>query len=279
MEWTVAFDSGCDLRNIEASDNIHWGIAPLKIMVGDGSISDDGNTSLEQLQQALDGTKKKTGSACPSVEDWKILMEKGDAVIAITISGEVSGSYQSALIAKDMVLENRPDKKIFVLNTLSGSGSMSFLVRNAVRLIEDGNDFDTVCHQLQTDAKKTKTFFMIQNVDNLVTNGRINHIVGRAIKTLKLCMLATVSEKGSLEVVAKTRNFQNSMDACIEELSKKGYECKKFIISHCLNPKGAEEFKNKLLKKFPSADVEIMRTSLLCGYYVEKGGVIASVEA
>ena len=279
MEWTVAFDSGANLRNIDTPNNIHFGIAPLKIVIGDNSVSDDGGTSLEEMQIILDGEKKKTGSACPSVEDWRVLMEKGDAVIAITISKEVSGSFQSALIAKDMILESHPDKKIFVLNSMSGSGSMSFLVRKAVKLIKEGKDFKEVCCELETASKRSKTFFMIQNVDNLITNGRINPIVGRAIKTLKLCLLATVSEKGDLEVVSKIRNFEKAMDGCIDELAKRGYECKKFIISHCLNPKGAEEFKNKLLKKYPDAEIEVMETGLLCGYYVEKGGIIASVEA
>ena len=278
MNWTIAVDSGCDLRNLENSDNINYKIAPLKITIGDKSVEDDNSISLEALQDMLDNEKSKTGTACPSVEDWRLCMEEGDNIIAITISGEVSGSYQSAVIAKDMILEDEPHKNIFVLNTLSGSGSMTFLARRAAELIHEGKSFDEICTELSERAKKTKPFFMIQNVDNLITNGRLNHIVGKAIKTLKLALVATVSEKGDLEVISKARNFKHAMDRCLDECLKRGYEGKKVIISHCLNLEGAKEFKRRLLEKYPLANVEIMRTSLLCGYYVEKGGIIASFE-
>ncbi len=279
MEWTIAYDSGADLRDMKSSNGISFKIAPLKIIVGEKTISDDGSTSLNQMQSMLDSGEKKTGTACPSIEDWRLLMEKGDAVIAITISGEVSGSFQSALIARDMVLENEPERKIFVLDSRCGSGGMGFLIERAARLIESGMGFEDICRELSLAAKKSKTFFMIQNVDNLITNGRINPIVGRAIKTLRLCLLAAVSKKGDLEVIGKSRNFHKSMDCCIEELSKRGFECKRFMISHCLNADGAEEFKKRLLKRYPLAEVKIMETGLLCGYYVEKGGIIASVES
>ena len=278
MIWTIAVDSGCDLRDIENKDDINFAIAPLKITIGEQSVEDDNSVSLEYLQRMLDEEKKKTGTACPSVEDWRLCMEKGDKIIAITISGEVSGSYQSAVIAKEMILEDHPEKEIFVLNTLSGSGSMSFLARRACELIKEGKSFEDICTELSERAKKTKPFFMIQNVDNLMTNGRLNHIVGKAIKTLKLALVATVSEKGDLEVISKARNFKNAMDRCLDECLKRGYKGEKVIISHCLNLDGANEFKRRLLEKYPGADVEIMRTSLLCGYYVEKGGIIASFE-
>ena len=118
MKWTIAFDSGCDLRELSCSDDIALRLVPLKIVLGDRDITDDGQTSLAQLQEQLDTVKCKTGTACPSVGEWKAAMAEGEKVIAVTISGTVSGSYQSACAARDLLLEKDPSREIFVLDSI-----------------------------------------------------------------------------------------------------------------------------------------------------------------
>ena len=278
MKWIIAFDSACDLRNFSTTGSAILELVPLHVIVGEHEVIDDGTTSLETLQQMLDCEKKKTGTNCPAVGDWQRIMEKGDNIIAITLSGAVSGSYQSASIARDMVLEESPDKNIFVFDSVSGSGTMEFIVREAVRMIENNCSFEEVCKGIQDYRKNSNIFFLLQNVDNLITNGRLNPIIGKAVKALKLCMLATVSPEGTLGVIAKVRTFNKTMDKSIEEAVKRGCNGKKILISHCLNEEGANILKEKLLKKFPDAEIEIQRTGLICGYYAEKGGLIAAFQ-
>ena len=278
MKWTIAFDSACDLRNFSATNSALLELIPLHIIIGEQEVVDDGSTSLESLQEMLDGEKKKTGTTCPSVGNWQTVMEKSENVIAITLSGAVSGSYQSASIARDIVLEEDPDKNIFVFDSVSGSGTMEFIVREAIRLIESNHSFEEVCQGIVDFRKDSNIFFLLQNVDNLITNGRLNPIIGKAVKALKLCMLATVSPDGTLGVIAKVRTFNKTMDKSIEEAVKRGCTGRKILISHCLNEKGALVLKEKLLKTFPDADIEIQRTGLICGYYAEKGGLIAAFQ-
>ena len=278
MKWTIAFDSGCDIRDLSPDDTASLELVPLKIQVGTDEIADDGHTSMEVLQHILDMKKGRTGTACPSVGEWEKAMEQGDNVIAITISGAVSGSYQSAVIAREEVLENHPDKNIFVMNSVSGSGTMQFLVRKAMELIQSGSSFEQVCQGLTEYRSHSQIFFLLQNVDNVMSSGRLNPIIGKAVKALKLCLLATVSPEGKLEVIGKVRGFQKAMDRSIEECIHRGCEARKIIISHCMNLPGALEMKEKLLARFPSAQVEIMATGLLCGYYAEKGGLIVALQ-
>ena len=279
MKWTIAFDSGCDLREFPVYDSAELVLVPLKIRLGDREVVDDGSTSMESLQQLLDAEKGKTGTACPSVGDWHEVMEQGENVLAVTISGAVSGSYQSALAARDLVHDEDPHKNIYVMNSVSGSGTMQAIVDTAIRLIREGRSFEEVCRGMEDCRSRSEVFFLLQNVDNIMSNGRLNPIIGRAVKALKLCLLATVSEEGKLGVIAKVRGFRKTMDKAIKECMERNCRPKKVIITHCLNPDGAEVMKTKLLEQYPTAQVEILPTGLLCGYYAEKGGLIVAVES
>ena len=132
MKWTIAYDAGCDRRNPQPTEDCEVQLIPLKILLGEQEVLDDGSRTMEEVQALLDGSRCKTGTACPSVGDWQRVMEAGEQVIAITISGAVSGSYQSACIARSMVLEEHPEKKIFVFDSISGSGVMEFMVRRKI---------------------------------------------------------------------------------------------------------------------------------------------------
>lgn len=278
MKWTIAFDSGCDLRAWEPVEDIALRLVPLQILVGNQEVTDDGTTGLTELQARLDSVKCKTGTACPSVGAWKEAMTNGDNVLAITISGTVSGSYQSACAARDMILEKHPERNIFVFNSISGSGTMLLLVRCAMEQIRAGASFPQVCQALEDLRQRSEIFFLLQNVDNLMSNGRLKPLIGRAVKALRLCLLATVSPEGALGVIGKVCGFEKTMDKSIEECVKRGCDPKKAIITHCLNPAGAEIMEKKLLARFPGIRVEIMEAGLLCGYYAEKGGLIVALE-
>lgn len=278
MKWTIAFDAGCDIREIPTVEGAELALVPLKLLLRDKEITDDGSVTTAQLQQQLDAAGK-TGTACPSVGDWHRIMEGSDCVIAITLSSAVSGSYQSACIARDMTLEEAPDKEIYVMDSVSGSGTMEFLVRKAVEGVQAGLPFSHICESLQQSRSQAEIFFLLQNVDNLMSNGRLNPLLGRAVKALKMCMLGTVSSKGTMEVIGKVRGFSKLMDKCLDACIARGCTAPRAaIISHCLNPQGAEQMKEKLESRFPGIAVEIRETGLICGYYAEKGGLIVALQ-
>ena len=279
MDWKIVFDSGCDIRNIdEYEKDIKMGLVPLSIHVNDKAVLDNGEISLEDFQDMLDNATGKTGSACPSPGNWQSEMDGADNVIAITISGGESGSYQSALIAKDMILEDYPDKNIFVFDSKCGGGVIEFLIRKAIKLIKKGESFENICNEISKARDNSEVFFLLQHVDNVISNGRLNPVIGKAVGALKLCILATATDEGKFEVLSKNRTFKKDMDKCIEECVNRKVKGKEFLISHCLNESGASLMKDKILKQFPDAKVEIRSTGLLTGYYAEKGGLIVSVQ-
>ena len=275
---TIAFDSGCDMKHFPSAPAAALHLVPMKILLGDEEVIDGGAVPLSGLQQKLDNYRCKTGTACPSVGDWRHVMEESDQVLALTISGAVSGSHQSAVIARRLVLEEHPEKQIFVVDSTSGSGVMQFMVRRALALCREGRPLRDIARELEESRDRYSIYFLLQNVDNLMSNGRLNPIVGRAVKALHLGLLSTVSPEGTMKVVSKVRTFGKAMDRAVEECLAREGQPRHILITHNLNPQGAETLKHKLLIHYPQTEVEVQETNLLCGYYAEKGGLLLALD-
>ena len=126
----IVTDSACDLQSIsQFAPGIAFSRVPLKILVGEKEFVDEPQLDVEQMMAEMYAFHGPSSSACPSPEDWARAFRDADEVYAITISGNISGSYSSAVAARQMVLEENPEKKIFLLNSFSAGAEMTLLVR------------------------------------------------------------------------------------------------------------------------------------------------------
>jgi len=116
MKWHIITDSSSDLQafNLE-ENNIRYATVPFAFNIGSKTIIDEPDLDTKALLDEIYVTKEKVGTACPSPYDWCAEMEEDGNYLLITISGALSGSYNSALLAKDMMLSKYPDRKIEVL--------------------------------------------------------------------------------------------------------------------------------------------------------------------
>ena len=167
MTWTIVSDSSCDLRKASFhSDLVRYESVPLRLQVGDQTFVDDDDLSVPALLAAMAAEKAASSSACPSPADFARAFETGDRVICFTISSGLSGTYHAACIARDLVLEEHPEKQILVMDSRTAAGAMVLLIRRARALIEAGEDFEAVCSQLHAYHSTLRTCFTLENFDN-----------------------------------------------------------------------------------------------------------------
>ena len=121
----------------------------------------------------------------------------------MTITGTLSGSYNSAEIAKKIYLEEHPDTKIHVIDSLSAGGEVDLIVRKLNHLVAEGLDFDQVVDGITAYQAKTKLLFVLAKVDNLVKNGRLSKLVGTVVGLLNIRMVGEASKTGTLELLQK----------------------------------------------------------------------------
>ena len=157
MNYRIVTDSS---SNVLTRPGENYACVPLKIVAGQ-EYADVPGLSVTQMVEDLKTYKGKTGSSCPNVGEWLEAFGDAEFIFCITITKYLSGSYNAAMAARDMVLEDHPEKKIFVLDTLSCSGALGDAAELANTLIGEGQKFEDICFALQKFAETTHIAFNI----------------------------------------------------------------------------------------------------------------------
>lgn len=275
----ILFDSGCDLMGLQyVPEGVVFSKVPLKIIVGDKEFVDDATLDTEKMMDEVYAYPGKTGTACPSPEQWATEFRDAEECYVITVTGTLSGSHNSAELAKRMVLEEHPEKKIYILDSCSASGKMALLVYKLVELLEKGLEFEEVCREMDAYAKDTQLVFLLYSIENLVKNGRVSKMAGMAANVLGLHVIAKTNEGGSIESIGKARGKKKGAKILLDEMERQSYKGGKIILSHCGNEEGLQFIKECILEIYPGVEIEEMKTGGICSYYAERGGVVVGYE-
>ena len=251
---------------------------PLKIITDKKEYIDDANLNTAAMVWDLQTYTGKSSTACPSPQDW--LEAFGDApyVFCIAITSNLSGSCNAAYIAKaDYELEF-PDRKVCVIDSLSTGGEMELIAEKIQELMGADLSFEEICEDIKEYQRHTGLMFMLESMQNLANNGRVNKLVAKAAGILGICAVGRASDVGTLEPMDKCRGEKKAIAALADHMVAMGYEGGKMRISHCLNPAAAETLKANILAAYPQADIRIRPTGGLCSFYAEKGGMIIGFE-
>ncbi len=279
MKWKIIADSGCDYRSLDnLAPDTEFVSVPLTIQVGETIYRDDAQLNIDQMMEEMYATTTASKSACPSPDDYMKSFEGADNIVVVTITGTLSGSYNSAEIAKKIYLEEHPDTKIHVIDSLSAGGEVDLIVRKLNHLVAEGLDFDQVVDGITAYQSKTKLLFVLAKVDNLVKNGRLTKLVGTVVGLLNIRMVGEASKTGTLELLQKARGQKKAIKAAFDELLKSGYAGGHITIAHCNNEKFIEQFSELVREKFAQASIEVLPTSGLCSFYAEEGGLLMGYE-
>lgn len=281
MKYGIVVDSGCDMKDFRSDVDklIDFTRVPLKLDIGNKEFVDDFNLDIDEFMKEMYAYKGKTGSAAPSPDDYIKAFEKSENVFVITITGALSASYSSARTAKDLFIENYPDRKIHLIDSKSTGPEMTLIVRKLTELMEEGLRFEDIVTIIEEYRKSTHLLFILKSLENLVKNGRVSRLKASMAGILGIKMLGIASEEGTLELLNKSRGKLTVYDKAIEEMLSRNYRGGKVVIAHCFNIEIAEYIANSIKNQFPSCEIEIMKTSGLCSYYAEQGGILIGFEA
>lgn len=280
MKYGIVVDSGCDLTSLnpEVAHKIDFTRAALKLDVGDKEFIDDFNLNIEEFMKEMYAYKGKTGSAAPSPGDFLHAFEKSEYVFAITITGALSGTYASAQSAAEMFKEQYPDRKIHLIDSKSAGPEITLIVKKLTEYMTQDMSFEEIVQSIENYRKHTHLLFVLKSLDNLVKNGRISKLQGSMAGILGIKILGTATDEGTLDLLQKCRGKMTAYDKAIEEMFSRGYSGGKVIITHSFASDVAEYMASKIKSQFSNCDIEIMRTSGLCSYYAEQGGILISFE-
>ncbi len=278
MKWMIAADSSCDLaiEGLQVPEGTNFSTVPLSVLVGDREFVDDEKLDVREQWQALKAHQGKTSSACPAPELWAEKFRQADYSIAVTMTSALSGTYNSALVAKEMVLEEFPNKKIHVIDTRSTAGHMVILCKKISSLIGEGMEFEEVCRQADVCNKETRLLFTLQSYETLVKNGRMNKFVGMVATKMNIRAVGRATEAGELGMLTKERGEARAFQALVKQMAKlKSMENLDVYIHHCMNEQGADMVAELVKVHYPTCRPHIFPCRGLTSYYAENGGILA----
>ncbi|MFS9037433.1 DegV family protein [Streptococcus timonensis] len=279
MTWKIVADSGCDYRQLEnPAFDTEFVSVPLKIQVANQVFVDDANLDIDKMMETMYATSEASKSACPSPDDYLRAFEGAKHIFVVTITGTLSGSHNSAQLAKNIYLEEHPDTQIHVIDSLSAGGEVDLLVEKLNELIDQGLSYDEVVKAITDYQTKTKLLFVLAKVDNLVKNGRLSKLIGAVVGLLNIRMVGEASATGTLELLQKARGPKKSLQAAFEELLKGGYAGGRIVMAHRSNEKFCQQLSELVREKYPQAAISIVPTSGLCSFYAEDGGLLMGYE-
>ncbi len=275
MKRKIVADSSCDMWELNGVD---FAVAPMTISTDNKHYVDNQELDVHLMSEELAKYKGVSHTACPSVGSWLDCYEGFDEVFVITLTGAMSGTYNSAMTAKGIYEEENENVKVHVFDSLSTGPEMRLLIEKLKEMIDEDLPFEEIVEKGQDYLNHTRLFFALKSLHNFAMNGRVSKAVASAIGVLNISIFATASEEGTIQQISKCRGEKKVVKSMIEHLENAGYHGGKVRISHADNLKLAHNVRDKILELYPNADIIVYPMGGLCTYYAEIGGLLVGCE-
>ncbi len=275
MNMKIVADSSANLCTTPDNSIVS---VPLTLRTNEKEFVDNDSLNIKEMTDYLTSYKGKSGSACPSSQDWIEAFGDTEYVFAVTITSNLSGSYNAARIAKEDYEQEHPERKVCLIDSLSAGPELKLIVEKIQELVAQGLSFEEISSKVIAYTKKTHLIFCLKSLTNLSNNGRVNPAVAKIAGVLNIHVVGIASEVGDLEQREKARGEKKSIAAIQKIMKEFNYNGGRVRIDHCFNEAGAKQLKELILDVFPSADVIIAKTRGLCSFYAEVGGLMVGFE-
>ena len=246
----ILFADSCADMPLEDSKRRGIEVLPLTINIDDNNYRDQVDISSEEVLQAItDGKRPKTSQINPEnfVESFRPYVEKGESILYIAFSSELSGTYQSAVIARDTLLEDHPEADITIIDTHAASYGLGMIVESASDDIKDGLPDEEVIKNVEKNVKNIRHFFTVSDLDYLAKGGRLSKGSAFLGGLLNIKPLLHI-EDGKLVPLEKHRGIKKVFKSMIEHINDDQITGKIHITqSNALD--SAELLKKKILEE------------------------------
>lgn len=271
----IVADSSSDVL---AMTGVAFESAPLKIITANKEYVDDAALDVHGMVEELHQYKGKSSTSCPNAADWLAAFGDAQWVFCVTITGTLSGSYNAACMAKESYEEEYPDRRVFVLNSLTAGPEICLILEKLQELINEGLEFDEICRKITAYCKRSGLLFMLESMKNLANNGRVSPLVAKMAGLLGIRVVGKASDRGDLEPLHKCRGESKALETIVQQMRELGYAGGKVRIAHCFNGAAAQKLKELLRQQFEKAQIRLYACRGLCSFYAERGGMLVGFE-
>ena len=279
MSFHIVADSCCELTaDMKKRGNIES--APLTLEVGGESILDDETFDQKYFLKRVAECPECPKSACPSPDYFrKSFLNGAERCYAVTLSAQLSGSYNSAVLGANLAQEENEDLKIHVFNSRSASIGETLIVKKIVECEEAGMSFERVVETVELYISTQHTYFVLENLETLRKNGRLSKTKALVASALKIKPVMGATSEGDIVQLDQARGINKALMKMVDAIvnDAQHVENKTLAISHCNCPERAEMVKEALLERLAVQDVFVLDTQGVSSMYANDGGIIIAL--
>lgn len=279
MSYVIVMDS-CGERTEEMMKDSRIVSAPLTMQVDEYEFVDDETfDQLDFLKKVADSPNCPT-SACPAPDYYKRAFDSGvDRAYAVTLSAELSGSCNSAQLAKKLLLEEKPDMKIHVFNSRSASIGETLITMKIQECEEAGMEFEQVVETVESYIEGQNTYFVLENLETLRKNGRLSNLKAFVATALKIRPVMHATPEGTIAQLDQARGTNKALvklvNYLVDEVEKP--EEKVLALSHCNCPERGRMVLDAILSRIEVKDAFMVNAAGCTTMYANDGGIVVVI--
>ncbi len=281
MKYKIIGDSCCDLEpKYKALENVE--IIPLTLTVSGEDVIDDETFDQKEFIRKVSLATEEPKSACPSPQRFMEAYEGDyDCIFVVTLSANLSGSYNSAEVGRKMYYEEHPDdkKKIYVFDSCSASSGEAQIAVETMRLADAGKSFEEIVNEVNAFRDEMKTYFVIESLETLRKNGRLTGLTAVIASVLNIKPVMSATDEGVIFKLDQARGTEKALMKMIQHIVRntKNSEQKTLAISNVNCRERAEWVKREAMKLARFKEVVIVDTAGVATMYACDGGIIVTI--
>lgn len=277
MSYKIVVDSCCDLP-VEYRKNPKFEVVPLILEIDGNVIVDDDTFDQADYLAKVAASENCAKTACPSPELYMNAYDcDADDVYVVTLTSKLSGSYNSALLGKNLFHEEKGDKNIHIIDSLSACCGEANIALKAMELAESGLSFNEVVIEVEKYRDEMATYFVLDSLDTLRKNGRLTGMKALVATTLNIkpvCIGANGEIMQKSQGIGIKKALVKMTDIVASEIENP--EEKRLMITHVNCYERACVVRDLILKKVPFKEALIVDAAGVATTYAGDGGIVVT---
>ena len=279
MSYKIVIDSCGELLEQWKQDE-RFASVPLTLTVGSENIIDDETFNQADFLQKVAACPECPKSACPSPESYRKAFDcEAEHIYCVTLSSELSGSYNSAVLGASLLHEEKKGVQIHVFNSCSASIGQTLIAMKIAQCEDAGLPFEDVVSVVNKYIEEQHTFFVLENLETLRKNGRLSRVKALVATALKIKPIMGSTPEGTICQLDQARGMNRALIKLVEQVIEKTPDSaeKVLAISHCNCPARAQVLKEAFEERMKLAKIVVLDTAGVSSMYANDGGVIVAV--
>lgn len=277
MSFHIVCDSCTDLTEEDLKKGCYT-LVPLTLLVDGEEIIDDETFDQADFLAKVAASKESVKSACPAPESYMEAYSKADDIYVVTLSAELSGSYNSAVLGKNLYEEENETKNIHVVNSRGAATTQVLIARKLNEYASQGMPFEEVVDKIEEYTTSLRTYFVLETLEVLRKNGRLSRLSATIAGALNIKPVMIGTRDGVIQKAAQARGMKKALAKMVEHMGSEGRDLtrRQFVISHCNCYERAVYVKELIKKHLHAEDIDIVDTKGVSSLYACDGGIIVS---